>query len=711
MTNFPTALDAFSNPAPTDTLDSVAVPHAAQHANANDAIEALQAKVGVDGSADTSSLDYRMTAAEVGKADAVHAHSQADIDGLSAALAGKEVAGSAASAIAAHEAASDPHPGYLTPAEANAAYAAAGHNHAGVYDPAGTAGGAVAAHEAAPDPHPQYATPAEASAAAPVQSVAGKTGTVTLVKADVGLSNVDNTSDANKPVSTAQAAAIAAKADASHTHGALMPAGGSAGQVLVKNSATQNDASWATPTAISTVSTEGALIAGAVEKTTPVDADLVGLVDSAASNVLKKLSWSNIKTALKSLFATKTYVQSRQLNLVTNGSGLMGDNTNFSQTTFSASEFYGGGGSFYVQSNITLTTDELIPIDPSRAYQLSLWGMSGDTGGGNHVAGNTNHWGVSFYDIDGLVMNSAHYAKMAGSTDTRLSIALNPGDTTITLVDATGWYNGANKSNRNISWYGYVDGKGHLWPDYTYTRNCKNNVASGVWPQEGISGNVITLTVPWNGPALAAGTAVSNCQDGGTNVLYILGTAIALTNSWQRFSGKIMPVKSRETMVVGENIPPAAAYIRPALLCNWNANTTRVRISCVALTELSATNLESNIGIGANYKLLPQASLPTNGLAVEGKLGVGTSGPSAKADIESTTEQLRLRYSASYYASFIVDSSGALKIAAPLTWRPAASGNPAVNGDLTVHAVSNTSLALRYKGSDGVVRSTTLTLT
>jgi hypothetical protein len=43
-----------------------------------------------------------------------------------------------------------------------------------------------------------------------VVSVAGKTGAVTLVKADVGLSNVDNTSDASKPVSTAQAAADAA---------------------------------------------------------------------------------------------------------------------------------------------------------------------------------------------------------------------------------------------------------------------------------------------------------------------------------------------------------------------------------------------------------------------------------------------------------------------------------------------------------------------
>ena len=43
----------------------------------------------------------------------------------------------------------------------------------------------------------------------PVTSVAGRTGAVTLSKTDVGLSNVDNTSDTNKPVSTAQATAIA----------------------------------------------------------------------------------------------------------------------------------------------------------------------------------------------------------------------------------------------------------------------------------------------------------------------------------------------------------------------------------------------------------------------------------------------------------------------------------------------------------------------
>ena len=48
---------------------------------------------------------------------------------------------------------------------------------------------------------------------APVQSVNGQTGDVVLGKADVGLGNVDNTSDADKPVSTATQTQLDAKAD------------------------------------------------------------------------------------------------------------------------------------------------------------------------------------------------------------------------------------------------------------------------------------------------------------------------------------------------------------------------------------------------------------------------------------------------------------------------------------------------------------------
>jgi hypothetical protein len=61
-TNFPTSLDALTNPSGTDSMSSPS--HSGQHADANDAIEALQAKVGADSSAVTTSHDYKISALE-----------------------------------------------------------------------------------------------------------------------------------------------------------------------------------------------------------------------------------------------------------------------------------------------------------------------------------------------------------------------------------------------------------------------------------------------------------------------------------------------------------------------------------------------------------------------------------------------------------------------------------------------------------------------
>jgi hypothetical protein len=62
---------------------------------------------------------------------------------------------------------------------------------------------------------------AAAAAAAPVQSVAGKGGAVTLTKGDVGLEAVDNTSDAAKPISTATQAALDLRAPLTVVQGTL----------------------------------------------------------------------------------------------------------------------------------------------------------------------------------------------------------------------------------------------------------------------------------------------------------------------------------------------------------------------------------------------------------------------------------------------------------------------------------------------------------
>jgi hypothetical protein len=57
-TNYPASLDNFVNPAGTATLASP--DHAGQHSDINDAVEALQAKVGVDSSDVVTSLDYKV---------------------------------------------------------------------------------------------------------------------------------------------------------------------------------------------------------------------------------------------------------------------------------------------------------------------------------------------------------------------------------------------------------------------------------------------------------------------------------------------------------------------------------------------------------------------------------------------------------------------------------------------------------------------------
>jgi len=59
MINFPTSLDSLTNPIGTDSMSVVS--HAGQHTNANDAIEALEAKVGADSSAVTTSHDYKLS--------------------------------------------------------------------------------------------------------------------------------------------------------------------------------------------------------------------------------------------------------------------------------------------------------------------------------------------------------------------------------------------------------------------------------------------------------------------------------------------------------------------------------------------------------------------------------------------------------------------------------------------------------------------------
>lgn len=64
--DYPGALDTFSNPTSSTPMNDGTTPHAAQHADANDAIEAIQATLGVDPQGSESTVADRIAALEGG---------------------------------------------------------------------------------------------------------------------------------------------------------------------------------------------------------------------------------------------------------------------------------------------------------------------------------------------------------------------------------------------------------------------------------------------------------------------------------------------------------------------------------------------------------------------------------------------------------------------------------------------------------------------
>lgn len=156
--------------------------------------------------------------------------------------------------------------------------------------------------------------------------------------------------------------------------------------------------------------------------------------------------------------------------------------------------------------------DQKFVIDKNATYELSVTAFAGDGAGGEYDTDSYHYLGFAAYDIDDNRISMYHYAKVIGAVDTTLAVDLKPGDTQIVLNDATGWYDGATGHQRTLAWYGYADSTGHVYDDYTYTRNYQNDL----WDEGAISGNVITLRDPWMGPAIDAGEAVRNSRSGGS---------------------------------------------------------------------------------------------------------------------------------------------------------------------------------------------------
>ncbi len=189
----------------------------------------------------------------------------------------------------------------------------------------------------------------------------------------------------------------------------------------------------------------------------------------------------------------------------------------------------------YVSSRTVdlVESDQAIFVEAGKSYELAA--NIRYRGSATDIAHSV---GYTAYDRDGLQIEPQHVERYGNATDTILAADLNPGDTTIELVNATGWSNESSRpETRSIAWYRYADSTGKVYADYTYTRNVASNTAYGMWSAGGINGNRITLRQPWSGPHLDAGSAIRNAVAGSALYSVVTSRQVAPVSATATVSG------------------------------------------------------------------------------------------------------------------------------------------------------------------------------
>ena len=286
--------------------------------------------------------------------------------------------------------------------------------------------------------------------------------------------------------------------------------------------------------------------------------------------------------------ATQSYVQSRGMNLMTNGLAGLGDNTNFSVAAFMQSDSPGGGGAFHVVPTgvaTTLLSDEMIPVDPNLEYLLNFQAKQGGAS-----TDDAFYAGIAALDIEGTLIDPSNCSYQAG-TMTTLAVQLLNGATQITLASSANW-NGsvAPASSRGIQIWNYTDGKGRLWPSGTYTRN---TIYPGGYTS--IAGSVLTLATPYSGPTVPSGTAISNGLGGGTYKYIATPTIAVVPHGWTAYQGRIGGVVTDGTQP-GNMFFPGTAYVRFVALVNrivagTNDTDGDHRLGAIRFTEVVSDNV------------------------------------------------------------------------------------------------------------------------
>ena len=255
---------------------------------------------------------------------------------------------------------------------------------------------------------------------------------------------------------------------------------------------------------------------------------------------------------------TKSYdkVISMGEQLVVNGNGFMGNNTNFSRLTFDGSQTNNSPGSFRNELNNggNIMPDEFIPIDVKNRYKWSM-----DFKCLNSVGPMYSF--IACYDVDKNEIISSNVNYLAG-TKTKLTRDLVAGDTHMYVEDVSAW--STERAYYTVAYiWNYANSFGYIYPAETYTRNKVPLVASGAYLSSSAidaENNTLTLEKAYTGVTIPAGTELSQGFNGHS---YDYGP----------LSGTIVPTewKTYEKIFGSGDLKAGTAYIKMGFLWNYGS--------------------------------------------------------------------------------------------------------------------------------------------
>ncbi|UVD43236.1 phosphodiesterase [Enterococcus phage TJE2] len=236
----------------------------------------------------------------------------------------------------------------------------------------------------------------------------------------------------------------------------------------------------------------------------------------------------------------KDYIGARSDNLITNGFGELGNNTNIGGIFDGADRIVGKGSFRQDEGNKSLLFSEHIVIDNKKVYNFDYY-MHTLKGVGRSYAM------ICPYDVDGKritypSLGGRNYNSTTPVKFTKLAKPLKVGDTEVYVEDVSLWNGQAPQDyQRSIIMWGYKNSFGYTYPDGTYSQlmQMKTYDIGAV----DTTANKITLNKPWavtnpnsSDGIFPVGHTLSPTSDGST-YLYLNGHVnIQVPTTYTRYS-------------------------------------------------------------------------------------------------------------------------------------------------------------------------------